>query len=1632
MLDLFKPYLASMPIPAFSGTTIFALVLVVLTAIIFSSLSAATSTITIHKKLIGHHLGHGLEEDALDVSDFEPEDLDDEGRPHPPASARTPSVVRITSSDPSSPLCLDPIRIIDDGSGMSGNRIILPPPAPVPAPNPALLSPIIPPGGGGGSTSSSIAGSDTSSLTGSDSARRKKHLAKRRFSVESSSSSLVKRNSVAKKRPDNLRRRVSKGSPNGSTSPGLGLGDASAGVLQRRRGSGSASPSAEPAAEAGSLSPLDPFLSPASSDGTWHDADEDSDDERAFVDLSIGAGILNTSAGTTIEEEEPSSPTMMETPELPVTDAASSVAGPTSPSSSSSAPSTPSPDKRAMSPNARARRAAIAVQAWHDSPPPVKSGASGKKNTRLPPNAPLPATPTPTASAVGHIKGKMRDYYSSSDTESVLRFGAPTNKRSTPPSILRRQPQPFRSALLPLPSKGRALKAARFLVFPPELEQQWQAQVQRAQIQQAMLSRQHLQQQQQLLSGPTPTTHQIVHQPVSSAPSVNSPNLSADPSVASDNSDGGRSSVEGAPPTPPAKDDVTPSFGRHVRPPPPAPISIPPHPTSSTPTLNSAPWSPAGPWVDTPTNSGTVTPLTTFSTSQPAGGIRPVSGGMRRKRTIRMREPDWAQFAPSHARAREREEMRARALIARRASISSAASSAPTSSVSSARAGGSPSRRRKGKSISSLLGGVLASSDGGTRGEGGGEETEEGDDEMEWEEEEGDVSNEGNSSGVSIPIVRVEDDDSMDAFEDDEEFWFERFTRSTAAAGKDWDWRKRRARVLIPSPPPQPSQTAGEADASAGGKGAQSDGPLPALPPNVSKGSTTPRPSNVGRDAVDIIHEDRALLNVPSQSGGSAGGTGSTVVSDNGGLVTKRLISPRASPRKASLPLAAEEREKAVGLTSNGNEATGSVGDIAVPLLLFKTDDGKAPTPAGAGEGGSSSVVRFPQGSPEATRSGGRSASSGDSPRGSPSSSPKSTRRSALASLTRGDHGSASGATPPSPTSGRIGLRAKVAMRLSAWTSGDAPVLPADGSDDDKMSSLPQEDRHRRLSTDSDLGQKRDLTDAHLASSEVFKIARRRTSSEGRVLHLGGNEEKDDGNEEIMASSAAEGGMFSRREWRKKSDASVPARLSSLTSSKDRPRRDSGSGGYFSNSLSSRSQRRKRHTSFGSLLQDDERVQRLLAEAEKLSSDDDSMSGKVEGSRLLSASSVHSTPSIVLNGHHRDESKITLFSNSPSTASSASAKLSPKSATGRTPNVHGGDPPTAQTAAAQSVSLSATTTTDHHPPALDVFRAPAGLPQASPRTTSMPKVSSGKPGSDAKQTPTTVRSSKIPQSHRTSETSSLTPVDPLAIGNSSSSIGTAISRKESGSSLSARRRILSDTKNAQILAGSSHSGSGTRPSPSVPVLSQINVGGSSSSSGGGGKGGGSLTPERYGFSGSPSGPSRSSSPSPTFSPSYSPDLGSISGRAPSAWADLSSRLPRRTSTGSLSSNASSNKSSPGAPGSASFIPVPVSPSQSSSPSFSRSAVSYLPYLSSSTSSTSSLSMNPSSTSDGTMNNQGMGGSGTRPSSRQSSPALGTSTTAAAREREYRRSSTGLVQSELVRHFSRTDPQSMIPRANGRA
>ncbi|CDR88353.1 uncharacterized protein SPSC_04180 [Sporisorium scitamineum] len=48
-------------------------------------------------------------------------------------------------------------------------------------------------------------------------------------------------------------------------------------------------------------------------------------------------------------------------------------------------------------------------------------------------------------------------------------------------------------------------------------------------------------------------------------------------------------------------------------------------------------------------------------------------------------------------------------------------------------------------------------------------------------------------SNASSPIAADKYGD--DPLEEGDDFWFERFTQSTAAAGRDWDWRKRRARL---------------------------------------------------------------------------------------------------------------------------------------------------------------------------------------------------------------------------------------------------------------------------------------------------------------------------------------------------------------------------------------------------------------------------------------------------------------------------------------------------------------------------------------------------------------------------------------------------------------------------------------------------------------------------------------------------------------------------------------------------------------------------------------------------------------------------------------------------------------------
>ncbi len=114
---------------------------------------------------------------------------------------------------------------------------------------------------------------------------------------------------------------------------------------------------------------------------------------------------------------------------------------------------------------------------------------------------------------------------------------------------------------------------------------------------------------------------------------------------------------------------------------------------------------------------------------------------VKRTRSVKLTEPDWRPYAVFHDRARERMEAAAYA-------------------ASQLKSASTPNLRQQ--ITSTNMGGLS-----GLPGLGGG----------------GSESGGSNSSSSGTATSAEED------------FWFERFTQSTAAAGKDWDWRKRRQRA---------------------------------------------------------------------------------------------------------------------------------------------------------------------------------------------------------------------------------------------------------------------------------------------------------------------------------------------------------------------------------------------------------------------------------------------------------------------------------------------------------------------------------------------------------------------------------------------------------------------------------------------------------------------------------------------------------------------------------------------------------------------------------------------------------------------------------------------------------------------
>lgn len=157
--------------------------------------------------------------------------------------------------------------------------------------------------------------------------------------------------------------------------------------------------------------------------------------------------------------------------------------------------------------------------------------------------------------------------------------------------------------------------------------------------------------------------------------------------------------------------------------------------------------------------------------------------GRRKDRAIKLTEPDWEPYAASHYRARERIEKKKETMQKRNTRSRSSSNSGPATPDEGLQAdiGGSwlayapihsPDDSMVATSSSSMVQAPPRRSFSSSALP--------------------DVALTASSSRAgmqSFPVDRREQ-----AEEEEEEFWFERFTTSTAAAGRDWDWRKRRAR----------------------------------------------------------------------------------------------------------------------------------------------------------------------------------------------------------------------------------------------------------------------------------------------------------------------------------------------------------------------------------------------------------------------------------------------------------------------------------------------------------------------------------------------------------------------------------------------------------------------------------------------------------------------------------------------------------------------------------------------------------------------------------------------------------------------------------------------------------------------
>lgn len=152
----------------------------------------------------------------------------------------------------------------------------------------------------------------------------------------------------------------------------------------------------------------------------------------------------------------------------------------------------------------------------------------------------------------------------------------------------------------------------------------------------------------------------------------------------------------------------------------------------------------------------------------------------QQQRLIKLTEPDWDPYAETHERARQRIEMRQLASkgLARTKSESALSDKA---------------RLQADEPLGSWLAYAPLHSPSDDDDDAGMDEGAPTLPRYDWEAA-------GSMSGIDGLPAALEKDEALPAAlgggadSKREDFWFERYTSSTAAAGRDWDWRKRRAR----------------------------------------------------------------------------------------------------------------------------------------------------------------------------------------------------------------------------------------------------------------------------------------------------------------------------------------------------------------------------------------------------------------------------------------------------------------------------------------------------------------------------------------------------------------------------------------------------------------------------------------------------------------------------------------------------------------------------------------------------------------------------------------------------------------------------------------------------------------------